>query len=150
MSRRTHSFIWGGLTAVILFILGIVFENIGVFAIVAVAGFTLVSCLILDNNFIGEMIIEVLSWGFVSMPGVIFTLDLDGLIWLLSVKLLFWVLGLLLAVCVGLLAIALGLLLSVVVYPFFTITAYPLESLPQFQSAVNILRYEVISIPAYF
>ena len=118
MSRRTHSFIWGGLTAVILFILGIVFENIGVFAIVAVAGFTLVSCLILDNNFIGDMIIEVLSWGFVSMPGVIFTLDLDGLIWLLSVKLLFWVLGLLLAVCVGLLAIALGLLLSVVVYPF--------------------------------
>jgi hypothetical protein len=118
MSRRTHSFIWGGLTAVILFVLGIVFENIGIFAVVAVAGFAFVSCLILDNNFIGDMILEILSWGFVNMPGVIFTLDLDGLIWLLTVKLLFWLLGFALAICVGLLAITLGLLLSIFVYPF--------------------------------
>lgn len=118
MSRRTHSFIWGGLTAVILFVLGIVFENIGIFAVVAVAGFAFVSCLILDNNFIGDMILEILSWGFVNMPGVIFTLDLDGLIWLLTVKLLFWILGFALAICVGLLAITLGLLLSIFVYPF--------------------------------
>ena len=118
MSLRTHSFIWGGLTAVILVVLGIVFESIGLFIGLAVAGFALVSCLILDNNFIGDMILEILSWGFVRMPGVIFTLDLDGLLWLITVKLLFWILGFMLAILVGILAIALGLLLAIFVYPF--------------------------------
>lgn len=118
MSLRNKSFIWGGVAAAILLVIGIVTGNIAVFAILAVTGFTLVSCLILDNNFLGEMIVEIFSWGFVRMPGVIFTLDLDGIIWLLTVKLLFWILGLVLALVAGLLAIALGLVLSVFVYPF--------------------------------
>ncbi|MBQ4070962.1 MAG: hypothetical protein IJD51_00925 [Clostridia bacterium] len=118
MSLRNKSFIWGCVAAAILLVIGIVTGNIAVFAILAVTGFTLVSCLILDNNFLGEMIVEIFSWGFVRMPGVIFTLDLDGIIWLLTVKLLFWILGLVLALVAGLLAIALGLVLSVFVYPF--------------------------------
>ena len=77
-----------------------------------------ISCLILGNNFIGDMILQIFSWGFVRFPGLIFTLDLDGIIWLITVKLLFWVLGFLLATLFGLLAIILGLALSVVVYPF--------------------------------
>ena len=80
--------------------------------------FTLISCLILDNNFIGEMIAEIFSWGFVTMPGLIFTLDLDGIIWLLSVKLLFWIIELILATACGILAVILGLVLSLFVYPF--------------------------------
>ena len=118
MSLRNKSFIWGSVTSVVLFIIGIITENILPFTILALTGFTLVSCLILGNNFIGEMIAEIFSWGFVRFPGLIFTLDLDGIIWLLTVKLLFWVIGFLLAALFGLLAIALGLLLSVVVYPF--------------------------------
>ena len=118
MSRRNKSFVWGGVTAIVLFVLGIATGNILPMTIIALTGFTLVSCLILSNNFIGEMIAEIFSWGFVRFPGLIFTLDLDGIIWLLAVKLLFWVIGFLLAALFGLLAIALGLLLSVVVYPF--------------------------------
>lgn len=118
MSLRTHSFVWGGITAAVLFIIGIATGNIGTFAILAVAGFTLVSCLILGNNFIGDMILEIFSWGFVRMPGLIFELSLDGIIWLITVKLLFWIIGLVLAVLAGILAIGLGLALSLVVYPF--------------------------------
>lgn len=118
MSTRNKSFLWGGITAVILFIIGIPMNQIGYFSILAVLGFTLVSCLILDNNFLGDMILEIFSWGFVKMPGLIFTLDLDGIIWLLTVKLLFWILGLVLAVLCGALAIALGLVMSIIVYPF--------------------------------
>ena len=118
MSRRIKSFIWGGVTAAALVVLGIATENILPMIIIALTGFTLVSCLILGNNFIGEMIAEIFSWGFVRFPGLIFTLDLDGIIWLITVKLLFWVLGFLLAILFGILAIALGLLLSVFVYPF--------------------------------
>ena len=118
MSRRNKSFVWGGVTATALVVLGIATGNILPMIIIAPTGFTLVSCLILDNNFIGEMISEIFSWGFVRFPGLIFTLDLDGIIWLITVKLLFWVLGLLIAILFGILAIALGLLLSVFVYPF--------------------------------
>ena len=122
---RNRSFIWGGITATVFLIIGIVSwisssdaSNFGTFSILALTGFTLVSCLVLDNNFVGDMIAEIFSWGFVKMPGVIFTLDLDGIIWLLTVKLLFWIIGIILAVLCGILAIVLGLLISVIVYPF--------------------------------
>ena len=118
MTKRIHSFVWGGLTALVCIIIGICTSDIGTWLAIAIGGFALVSCLILDNNFIGEMVVSVFSWGFVKMPGIIFTLDLDGLIWLLTVKLLFWIIGLLLAVVCGLFAIVLGLVVSVFVYPF--------------------------------
>ena len=118
MTRRTHSFIWSGIVAAIFFIVALITKDYGFYCALAVLGFTLTSCLILDNNFIGDMVLEVFSWGFVRMPGLIFTLDLDGIIWLLTVKLLFWILGIILAILCGILAIALGLILSLFVYPF--------------------------------
>ena len=118
MKKRIHSFVWGGLAAVICVIIGIATSNVGIWLGLALTSFTLISCLILNNNFVGDMVLEIFSWGFVKMPGLIFTLDLDGLIWLLTVKLLFWVIGLILAAICGILAIALGLIVSVFVYPF--------------------------------
>ncbi len=125
MTRRSHSFVWSGLAALILVIIGIAisvnsndYTNLAIWGVLGVLAFTLISCLILDNNFIGEMIGEIFSWGFVRMPGLIFTLDLDGIIWLLTVKLLFWILGFILAALCGILAIALGLIVSLFVYPF--------------------------------
>ena len=81
-------------------------------------GFTFISCLFLGNNFIGDMVLEIFSWGFVRMPGLIFTLDLDGIIWLLTVKLAFWILGILLALLFGILGVLLGAALSIFVYPY--------------------------------
>ena len=76
------------------------------------------------------MVLEIFSWGFVRMPGLIFTLDLDGIIWLLTVKLLFWVLGILLALLAGTLALILGAVISVFVYPYAIIKNFrkPYES----------------------
>lgn len=125
MKRKIHSFVWGGLLAAALIAVGIVslvktsdITSLLVWGALGIMGFTLLSCLILGNNFLGEMMLEIFSWSFVTMPGLIFTLDLDGIIWLLTVKLLFWILGLVLALLCGALAIALGLVLSVFVYPF--------------------------------
>ena len=64
------------------------------------------------------MIETVVGWGFVRLPGLIFTLDLDGIIWLLTVKLLFWILGLILSIICFILAITLGYITSLFVYPF--------------------------------
>ena len=125
MNKRIHSFIWGGLAAVLCIVIGIVtcakasnYSNLILWILCGIASFTLISCLILNNNFVGDMLLEIFSWGFVKMPGLIFTLDLDGIIWLLTVKLLFWILGIILAILCGMLAIGLGLLVSLVVYPF--------------------------------
>ena len=116
---------WGGIFSVAVFFLGLYFAvstsnymNLVYFGVLAVLTFTLVSCLVLDNNFIGIMILTIWSWGFIKMPMLIFTLDLDGILWLLTVKLLFWILELAVSIFVSIFAIALGMLLSVFVYPF--------------------------------
>ena len=125
MTNRVKSFVFGGVTAVALVTVGIVFFVLNsnvidllVWGVLGVLGFTLVSCLLLDNNFVGEMIESVFSWGFVTAPGLIFELDLDGIIWFLTVKLLFWILGFLFACLCGIFAILLGLMVSFFVYPF--------------------------------
>ena len=124
MKRHVHSFVWGGFAAALGVGLGVFgFANgygaaSALFFVAGIAAFTFVSCLILDNNFIGDLVGEIFSWGFISLPGLIFELSLDGIIWLLTVKLVFWILGIVLACAAGLLAIFIGSLLSLFVYPF--------------------------------
>ena len=124
LKARKRSFWGGGIVAALFVAFAIIeFANGSTssgsgFLVFAVLGFTFVSCLVLGNNFIGDAVETVFSWGFVTMPGLIFTLDLDGIIWLLTMKLLFWVLGILLAIFFGLLAVFIGAVLSVFVYPF--------------------------------
>lgn len=86
--------------------------------ILGIVVFTFISCFILQNNFIREMTLSIFSFGFVKMPGLIFTLDLDGIIWLITVKLFLWLLGIFLACLFGLIAVFIGAILSVFVYPF--------------------------------
>ena len=138
MLRRIHSFVWGGIGFIVFLISGIslylgeqdvskLFSGIGV----GVVAFTFISCLILANNFVGDMMAKIFSWGFVRMPGLITTFDLDGLIWLLTVKLLFWILGFILAVICGILAVILGAIVSVFVYPFAIYKNFKEEGAPK-------------------
>ena len=64
------------------------------------------------------MFIEIASWGFVKFPGLIFEFSLDGIAWLIAMKILFWVLGIVIAVSIGILALAICLPISLFVYPF--------------------------------
>lgn len=125
MINRTRSFIWGGISAGILLAIGIFTAisakdavNLLGWGVLAVLAFTFISCLFLDNNFIGDLVLDIWSWGFIKLPGLIFTLDLEGIIWLLTVKLLFWLLGFVLAILCGALALVIGAVLSLFVYPF--------------------------------
>ncbi len=121
--RRLRSYIWGGLGAALLlffFIIGGLFKTpayIPIGIITPIAAFTLISCLFLDNNFIWD-VISWISTRSISMPGVIFSLDLDGIIWLITVKLGLFLLSAVISIALFLLAIALGLVLSIFVYPF--------------------------------
>ena len=65
-----------------------------------------------------DMVCGISSWGFIKLPGLIFSLDLDGIIWFITVKLAFWILGFIFSVVCFFLAIGVGLVVSVFVYPF--------------------------------
>ena len=124
-SKRVRSFIIGGIIAAIFIGIGIATlvssgnpADLFVWMGIGAAMFTFSSCIVLDNNFVGEVFVSILEWGFVKMPGVIFTLDLDGIIWFLTVKLLFWFLGIVLAILCGILGIFVGLVMSLFVYPY--------------------------------
>lgn len=131
MKRRIGSFVVSGILLAAAAALGFAdIENFRVPMVFGIFTSAFASCLILNNNFIPDMVLEIFSWGFVRMPGLIFTLDLDGIIWLLTVKLLFWAIGIVLALLAGGLALLLGTLISVFVYPFAIIKNFtkPYES----------------------
>ncbi|MBQ7224273.1 MAG: helix-turn-helix transcriptional regulator [Clostridia bacterium] len=123
--NRIRSFVWGGIACAVLLMIAISLTTsgsdvgtcVGAF-VLSVCAFTFVSCLILGNNFIGDMVVGVASWGFVRFPGLIFSLDLDGIIWFICVKLLFFILGIIFVIITTTLAILLGLALSIFVYPY--------------------------------
>ena len=122
-SRRKWSFILGGIGFAVALLTMIL---LGAFAdpskivlgiLTPICVFTLISCLLFSNNFIGEMIISIAGFS-IRMPGVIFGLSLDGLIWFVTVKLALFLLGVMASLACWALAIMLGLILSIFVYPF--------------------------------
>lgn len=124
--QRKRSFLWSGFVTAIILVIALaitITKNSGAAEIAAsVVGalltFPFLSCLFLENNFVMDMVCGIASWGFIKLPGLIFSLDLDGIIWFITVKLVFWVLGFAFSAACFALAIALGLIVSVFVYPF--------------------------------
>lgn len=125
LSRRAWSFIGGGAFLAVFVALAISvplywMELIGI----GVLGYFLISCLILPDNIIEDVVLSVLNWSFISLPMLIFTLDLDGIIWLITVKFLFWLLGIVLGIICAILAFFIGGFLSIFVYPYALYKSY--------------------------
>lgn len=125
LSRRKKAYWWSSIISITLFIISLCLfvkqEDKTLLwgaLVVSILAFPFVSCLFLQNNFIADMVLTIMSWGFVRFPGLIFTLDLDGIIWLLTVKLAFWILGFIIATIFAIFGVCLGLIVSVFVYPF--------------------------------
>lgn len=121
--RRILSFVLGalGAAAVLGILLGVGMRGsagmvVGA-VVISLSIFTLISCILFSNNFIGEMFMSIAGFG-IRMPGVIFTLDLDGIIWLLTVKLLGALLSLAITVGAFFVAVTLCGALSLFAYPF--------------------------------
>lgn len=126
-SQRKKSYIYSGLYSFIVLLLMIfvlIFDETGgkefiPYAIILpILTFTFSSCLYLKNNFIDYMFLGIASWGVVRFPGLIFEFSLDGIAWLIGMKILFWVLGILIGLCAIILALVLCMPTSAIVYPF--------------------------------
>ena len=78
--------------------------------------FSFVACLFYDC-FIPEIVLDWFDKS-IHFPGLIFTFDLDGIIWLIGMKLLFWVIGLLFGIVTALIGIFIGMVCGPFVFPF--------------------------------
>lgn len=125
--ERRRAWIWSTVAAIALFIISLFValspgEKHPLYILVglgcALALFAFLSCCFLDNTFVGEMWCSIAHWGFVDMPGVIFELDFDGIVFLIAAKILFAILGFLLATASVIFATAVGLVVGIFAFPF--------------------------------
>ena len=117
---RTRAIVWGIVFALIVgvglfFVPEIRFWSI----LLGFCTFCLTGCVFIDESFVGDMWQTMISWSF-HAPGVIFTFDLDGVLWLIAVKILFWIIGVLFAILAFLFGTAVGFLFA----PFAVIYDY--------------------------
>ena len=125
IEQRRKSFVRGGIfsgliTLVFVLICLLSQQKLGTvitWTLIGASFFPFFSCLYLDNNFIGDVFGEVATWSF-NFPGIIFSLELDGLISFIAIKVLFGILSFFISVFCFLLALLLGLFLSIFVYPY--------------------------------
>ena len=111
---------WGIAFAMIVGVGLGVFTPIHFWAILlAFCTFCLTGCVFIDESFVGDMWQNMISWSF-HAPGVIFDLSLDGVLWLIAVKILFWIIGVLFAIGAFLVGTAIGFLFA----PFAVIYDY--------------------------
>jgi transcriptional regulator with XRE-family HTH domain len=130
-SRHHKAWSWSIFAGIVAFLLAIL---IGILALnnhevaggtwtlslsplIAYLVFSLVFVLISDNTFVSDVFMEIVSLAFVKMPGVIFSLDFDGVAFLIAVKILFAILGFLLFAFIFLLAVAISGIFSMFMFP---------------------------------
>ena len=123
--NRITSFIVGGLVAAVSIGIGILrtinmsdITNLYVSIAIGILLFTYMSCMILENNIVKHVLTDVLHWCFVRMPTAVFRLNLKGIIWLLTVKLLLWIINYAFAILCAVVCFIIASVVSVFVYPF--------------------------------
>lgn len=127
--RRILSFVLGPLASAIAFAITFATWNHplmtagirGTMIFLSVAMFTFVSCCLLENSFVADMFFCISSWS-IKAPGLIFTFDLDGILWLIGMKILFAVIGFVIGVIMFFLGLVISASVSVFVYPYAIVT----------------------------
>ena len=121
--HRTLAAVIGGIVSALFLLIAVIglisdfstgmlfFTLIGTYVV-----FAFVFCLFYDC-IIQEV---VLDWFDKSIhwPGLIFTFDLDGILWLIGMRILFFVLGVIFGIITGAIGITLGLLFAPFAFPF--------------------------------
>lgn len=125
---RTKGFVGGGIVGAIVLAIGIYFMIIGnnedlfrtaVGAILLTyASFAFTFCIFARNNFILDWFSEIFTFGFVKMPGIIFSFSFGGIVFLIVAKILLVIIGLLIALGFAMIALVVCLVLSMFVFPF--------------------------------
>ena len=112
------SIVIGVLALVIALVVCIInFQTVGIGWTIGaplLAGYTVCATIycIFTASYVSSIFMTVASWS-VRFPGIIFTWDLDGFMWLIAMKFLFFRLGILISVATFLLAVFLSAIFSI-------------------------------------
>lgn len=118
-----RSIIWASLAAILAIVVAIVGasqlkEDLWYVAIILpICAGSFAFCIRSERTFVSDMWHDVASWS-ISMPGIIFDFDFEGILDLIVMKTIFAILGGLVAILMFLLATVLALVVSPVALPF--------------------------------
>lgn len=90
------------------------FTIIGTYVVFAFVFLLFYDCVVQDV--VVNWITKSIRW-----PGLIFSFDLDGILWLIGMKLLFWALGVLFGIVMALIGGSIGLVCAPFVFPFVVV-----------------------------
>ena len=113
--------LWWGLgiglvLAVAVFILN--YQSNVLYAIVfALFAYTFGASLTLEDSAV-RIVMAWMATRSVAFPGLIWEFSLDGFIWLIAMKLLFWVIGVVAGILFAIIGVILGILVAPFAYPF--------------------------------
>lgn len=91
------------------YLLFTIFGSYGIFA--------LVFCLIVPNTFVGDIFYSISKFS-IRMPGLIFALSLDGIIWFITVKLTLLIISFIISALAFATAAVIGGIFSMFLFPF--------------------------------
>lgn len=120
--KLVRTFILAGIFAVIFLALCIVGAGAAGIVVGLIGGyivFAYISCMCLDT-IVNEVFFDWISKSF-EAPGLIFTFDVDGCLWLIGMKILFWALGILFSIFTALVGILIGVVLAIFDFPYVMI-----------------------------
>lgn len=115
-----YSLITGGIvfTASMIFTLTSIEEATVFTAIIAsLFAFSFAACLFYEDSWVKEVILALASKS-INFPMLIWEFSFDGFIWLIGMKLLFWVIGALAGVLFAILGVIIGFIISPVALIF--------------------------------
>ena len=124
-SQRKKSFIFGTLIAAVVLIASLIlmwkmsFKPLYIVeaVVMPILAFTFIGCLFLRNNFIEDLFISIASWS-IHFPGILFSFDIGGFIFLIVAKIAFWIIGWIISIAALIFALIVCLTLSLFVYPY--------------------------------
>lgn len=131
--RRIRAYVLPALICIIPLIFAITYFDMeettaAIISLVAmIPTYTFFACLFLHNNFVADLWIGIAVRGCVRFPALIFTFDLDGIAWLIGMKILFAVIGFLLGLLAEIAATVICAAISLFVYPFALAGNYKLK-----------------------
>lgn len=85
--------------------------------VIGILLFPTIYSIVLDNTFAGEWWADISSWGFVRMPGIIFSLSFDGIVFLIATKILLSILAFALVAFCVILATLICMVFSPITFP---------------------------------
>ncbi len=115
--------IWWGLAlgivaAVVIGVVSFNPENLLVSILSIIFVYTFVASLLLGDNCATLNVIVWFCERSISFPGLIWEFSIDGFLWLIGMKLLFWLLGVLFGILCAIFGIFVGCLISPIAYVF--------------------------------